>query len=540
MKTLYYHGHIYTMDQEQPYANAILVENNHIIAIGSNEEMLALIDENTEKVSLFNHCMIPGLNDSHLHLYGFAKQQHSISLFQCQSLEEAKQRIHTFIKEKNPDSHRLLVARGWHESVMGLSNHLTKNELDSICSDYPLICIRVCGHSCTLNSKAITLCGIQKSESHHDGTIDIQTGIITEQAMDCLEPYFEKTNPDTIQTTLLEGIRIANRFGITSLQTDDLASVAGEDYQMMYQAYQTLNHNHMLDARITLQARISDTDILKRFIKQINLSEHHDSFLKVGPLKVMSDGSLGARTAALLEPYCDDIHQRGILYYDDATLFQLMKTAHHNDVPIVVHCIGDRAMMQVTDVFKLLQEEEPKPYLRHGIIHCQITNEELLNRFKELNLIAYIQPIFLDDDIGIVYHRLGEKRANEAYAFKSMLNKGIVITMGTDCPVTSINPFENIYTAVVRKTLKNDTQTSYRPEEKLSIEEAVYAYTHASAMASGDGMTKGKLIPGYVADFAVLDQNIFTIQLEQVRYTKALMTVMDGKVRYLAPSYIKD
>lgn len=534
MKTLYYNGQIYTNDQSKPYIEAMLIEEGRIIAIGNTNDLLNLCDDDTIKRSLDNRFVMPGFNDSHLHLYGFGKFMRDISLFGCHSLDEAKMRFDDYIIKHQPNKEKIIIGRGWHEDVMQLSQPLHKKDLDAISSVYPLIFVRVCGHACTLNSLALKLCGIDKSMTFTDGTIDFERGILTEQAMEVIEPFLEKEDLDSIIQTLKQGLAVAASYGITSLQTDDLAHIPGEDYRLMLQAYRKLHQNEQLNARINLQARFGNIDSLRLFLDAGHKTNEGDALLKIGPLKIMGDGSLGARTAALLSPYSDDANESGILYYDDASLLELMQYAHNHGMQIAIHAIGDKANLQAVDTFLKIQKNSPKGDMRHGIVHCQIVNDDILKKYQEANIIGYIQPIFLDDDIGLVEARLGKTRMQTSYAFASMEKLGIRIALGTDCPVTSMNPFENIHTAVLRQTLSGIPQDGFLKDEALTLEQAVVGYTIGGAFASFEEHIKGKLLPGFLADFIVLDQHIFQIPLQNIRHTKVLLTVMDGQVRYKA------
>lgn len=530
MKTLYYNGLIYTMDSKIPLVNAMLVEDNQIKAVGSVEELIRDIGSTVIRHDLNNKAVLPGFNDAHLHLYAFANQSNFINLFQCPSMEEAKKKVADFVRLKKLGVKQLIIGKGWHETSINNGMPLTKKDLDHITNDYPMVWVRVCGHSCVVNTKGLELFSIQESKTDQDGFIDFETGVITEQAMDIIEPFLEKTTMEQVKTTILSGLQIGLQNGITSMQTDDLSSIPHEDYHFMLEAYQTLHQEKKLPIRIYLQARLGLTK-LKEFIDEGYYTNWGDDFLKIGPLKIMTDGSLGARTAALCSDYADQLGETGILYYQDQELFQLMDFAHHHRMQIVAHAIGDRAMFQILNQLKQIKKTA-KNEMRHGIIHCQITTREIIRKMQEENILAIIQPIFLDDDIAIIKQRLGEDRAKESYAFHSMLEKQIPTALSTDCPVTSLNPFANIQAACLRQTRKGYPENGFYPEERLTVYEAVHAYTNGGAYASFDEHKKGKLIPGFFADFIVINQDIFTIPMEQIERTQVLTTIVDGKVRF--------
>ncbi|MEG2017405.1 MAG: amidohydrolase family protein, partial [Clostridium sp.] len=284
-----------------------------------------------------------------------------------------------------------------------------------------------------------------------------------------------------------------------------------------------------LNVRIYEQCLFESLDVFKEFIHSGYKTGMGDDFFKIGPLKLLLDGALGGRTALLREEYSDDPGNCGIGLYTQSELNNYIKTAHDNGFQTAAHCIGDKAMdlyLNALDALGVNLEAD-----RHGIVHCQITNKEIIDRMKKLEVMAYIQPIFLDYDMHIVEERVGS-RYKETYAFKTMDDKGIKLSIGCDAPVVHFSPFENLHSAVCRKDLNNFPEGGFMPEEKLSLERALKLFTSGSAYCSFDENKKGTLEIGKLADLVILDKDIFEIPDDEIRYVQAEMTMVDGKIVY--------
>jgi len=306
----------------------------------------------------------------------------------------------------------------------------------------------------------------------------------------------------------------AASMGITAVQTMDLNN---ENTPMMLEAYQKL-----LEKRPTLrvyqQCNFSTPDEIKAFAAQGYKTGSGNSWLKIGPVKLFVDGSLGARTALMRQPYADDPQTNGIQCLTQEQLDALTITANENGFQVTVHVIGDGAMEMVLN------------RLRHAMIHCQITDLPLLQRFRDLGVYAQVQPIFLHYDSHIVYQRVGATLANTSYAFGTMLQLGIPVSFGSDSPVEDMNPYENLYCAVTRRDLTGSAP--YNIAEAVSIAEAIDAYTISSAEVCFRENQLGRLRPGYLADFVVLDHDLFTIDPMKIKEVRPIMTVVNGQIVY--------
>lgn len=522
-------GKIYV--EAQHFEEALLMEDGVITYVGKNNEVLSLIDENTRHINLMGKTVVPGFNDSHLHFYNTANVFNWIHLKGLDSIDAMITHIKSeYSKQLGP----VVYGMGWNQErfVRDEKRFPNRHDLDAIKCDRPIVLYRMDGHMVVCNTLALNLMmNIEQPQLINGGEIMLDEkghalGIMSEKALDLLTRLPQQENLKLIMTHIESLIKLAHKQGITSVQVNDLM-INGEP-NLIEEAYLNYAKNNP-KMRITHQIFFKDLESFKKRIKTGYVIQS-DSFLRYGPLKLFMDGTLGARTAALLMPYEDDPSNSGILTLSEEELSQWIHTAHQNKVSVVIHVIGDRALDQVLRVFASLND--PSNTLRHGIIHLQITNDELLQRVKDLNLIAYIQPIFLHQDLHILEKRIGKKRASRSYAFKTLIDLGCVSPFSSDSPIESFNVFENIHCAVLRQDLSGFPELGFYPEECVSITDAIDAYTLSGAYASHEEHYKGRIKKDYLADLVVLNQDIFTIDVHKIVDTEVEMTFVQGELVY--------
>ncbi len=522
---LFYNGKIFTGDKNNEFFEAMLISGDKIEKLGTNEEIRALKQEHMKCIDLKGKVLIPGFNDSHMHLYGFGQTLQIVDLVNVQSVEEVISRGKKYISDNNIKSNVWIRGRGWNQDYFTDKKFPTREDLDKISINHPIIFTRACGHLAVVNSKALENC---KVENVAGGEFDLDKGIFKEHAISLITDNIPKPSVAEIKNTLTEAMKYANSKGITSVQTDDLSH--GGDYKLMLKAYEELNHENKLTCRVYEQCLL-DLKQLKAFYDLGYKTGVGDKYFKIGPLKILVDGSLGARTAALNKPYHDDNSTNGVMCYTNEELDHIISYADKIGMQIAIHCIGDRAMQIVLDSYKRVLKADGN-LKRHGIIHCQIMDADLLSQFKNLDIIAYIQPIFLHYDLHIVESRVGKKLAKTSYAFKSMIDEGIHTSLGTDCPVEDCDVMANIYCAVNRVDLKGEPAGGYNPKEKLSVYEALYHYTQGSAYASFEERIKGTITEGKLADFVVIDKDIMNMDPLDIKNITILATYVGGKLVY--------
>ncbi|WP_352419296.1 amidohydrolase [Proteiniborus sp.] len=539
MDLILINGRIHTMDLSNPIAEAVAIKEDKIFKVGHNDEILFTKDENTIVVDLKGKVVVPGFNDSHMHLLGFGYFLNMVDLSNCRSIDEIIEKTKEYIKEKNIKEGKWVRGRGWnHDYFEAEKRFPSRYDLDKISTEHPIVLTRACGHICVANSKAIEMAGLNReTQQVEGGHFDVDEsgellGIFRENALDLIYSIIPSPKHDEIKKAIKDAMVYANSKGLTSVQTDDFGNIPGYDFKEVIKVYNELKESGELTLRVYEQCLLPEIRLLNEFIEAGYGTGHGDEMFKIGPLKLLGDGSLGARTAALCQPYADEPSTKGILVFTQEELDELVKTAHNNKMQVAIHAIGDKIMYMALESIEKALMESPRLNHRHGIVHCQITDEALLNKYSELNVIAYIQPIFLHYDIHIVEERLGKEKAKETYAFKSMLDKNINIALGTDCPVEPLDVMPSIYCAVTRKDLKGYPEKGWLPEEKLTVEEAIYNYTMGSAYASFEDNIKGSITEGKLADMVVLSQDIFEVELDTIKDIEVDMTILGGKIVY--------
>lgn len=501
--------------------------NETIEMLGVSKDIIAykgLFDEDILKkgkkvIDLDGKTLVPGFNDSHLHLLGLGLGLNQMDLSQMSSIQEVIDESRKYLKEK-PELN-ILEGRGWHQEHFQENRFLEKKDLDQISLDLPIIFRRACGHILTANSKALTLI---KNENLKvpGGAVDLEKGILKENAQEILLNKLPVPAAHRIKNYFIEGSKFLRKKGITSVQSDDFCVYPKEYTQRIYSVLESLKND--APVRIYEQSLFRTIEHFNEYIKNGYQMTTNDTFVNWGPLKILLDGALGSKTAYLREPY-QNTNEHGILMYEPETLFEYVKLADDNDIDVAIHGIGDGAINLAIKAI----ENTKNINRRHSIIHCQITTGDLMDRIKKNNILVHIQPIFLDYDIHMVEDRIGSERASVSYAYQTMHSKGIKIAFGSDAPVDQADPILGMHLAVNRQDLKGFPTDGWFPKEKISIEDALYFYTVNAAYAEGMEHKKGALSLGMYADFAILDQNILTVDSNRIKDVKVLETYLGGK-----------
>jgi hypothetical protein len=536
-----YNGRINTMDKNNTIKSAVFIENNIIKDLGTTKSILKKYDLRADKkIDLDGKTVLPGFNDSHLHLCGYGESLISIDLTKVRSIGHLISKGKE-VAERDPykDEGAWLIGRGWNQELLMEKRMPTREDLDSISTRIPIAFTRVCNHMTVINSKAAELIGLDNQTQVTGGEVErdadgVFTGMLKEKAMLLIRNGIKTSSVEDVMRTIERAQDKLISYGITSVQTDDLQYI-GSGWETVIKAYATLYNEKKLRIRVNEQCLFHDIDEFKDFLAKGGHGIDMDKKFRTGPLKLLGDGSLGGRTALLHDPYADNPAKSGISAFSQEQLDEFISLAHRNKMPVTVHAIGDRMIdMAVDAIDKSRKSNRTKRniYMRDGIVHCQITTDTMLDRFKDLGLIAYIQPVFTTSDWKIAVDRVGIERAATSYNWKTMIDKGVHIAMGTDAPVESPNPFENIYAAVTRKDFDGQPPEGWMPEQRLTVEEAIRGYTDYSAYASGEEKDKGTLEKGKLADMVVINDDIFDIDPDEIRHVSVYMTIIDGEIVY--------
>lgn len=531
---IYRNGHVVTMNKKQPYAQSVVVEGNKILKVGTNEEISGMYPHAEHVYDLGGCTLLPGFNDSYMHLTNFAQSLEMIPLGQCRTIQEIVDEGKKYL-DKNLQHRGWLKGRGWNQDYFQEPVFPCKEDLDQITTEIPLYFVRACGHVLVTNTKALEQLGITKETPQIEGghfDVDEEgnpTGVFREAALYMVLDHVGVPSVIDIKRHILRGCKEALEAGITSIQTDDFETYADKDYKKVLQAYRELEEEGLLPLRIYQQCLLKSQKALETFLDQGYQTGQGTEFFKIGPLKLLADGSLGARTAYLQEPYKDDPLAQGIAVYSQKELEEIIDFANDHHMQIAIHCIGDGMLERAISG---LEKQGDIKDRRHGIVHCQISSKEQLKRMGQEGIMAYVQPIFLDYDHKIVESRVGSKRARESYNFKTMTQVGIKTPYSSDCPVETLNVMKGIYSAVTRQGLDGTPNGGWLPDQRVTLEEALCHYTLDGAYASFEEDIKGSIEEGKLADMVLLDCRVDTISKEELKNVQVKMTMVGGKIRY--------
>ena len=531
MDTLYINGIIRTMDGANTVVDALGISDGIITFLGTNEEALAKTAEAV--IDLKGALMLPGFCDTHMHLVNDAFVKSSLQLFDVHSKRDILSMLKKYRAENEDLSY--IYGRGFNEKDFEDKSLPDKYELDDVCHDLPVVLARVCGHMAVCNARALDMIKSQLGYEREKqaGCIDEENGRLYEGALQLFFSRLPAPSAAYVKRLVKSAMSELNRCGITSVQTDDFGALPGGSPELMIEAYEQLEASGEMTVRVYEQCLFSDNLVFSDFLAKGFVTGRGGDYFKIGPLKMLQDGSLGARTAALKNDYCGSEGNCGILNFSQETLNEAISLANSHNMQAAIHGIGDRAIESILTAIENGGEEYARK-LRHGIVHAQITNSDILKRMRNLELVAYIQPVFLESDMHIAESRLGTERTNTSYAFKTMLDMGIVASGGSDAPVCPFDVLENIYHAVTRTDSSGFPDGGWLPDERMTVEQAVRLFTSNASYCSFSEPLRGSLELGKQADLAVLDRDIFTTEPETIREASILRTVSGGKTVFKA------
>lgn len=526
-----YRGRIYTgngLNEGAPETvSALAIREGIVMRTGSDEAVKRLAGPRTRLVDLDSvhtgAVVFPGFNDAHTHLGDGGRTRLNVDLTGTKSLSEMLEKVRGFAKAA-PQGH-WLTGGNWDHTLWAKKVLPTRQDLDKVTGEHPAFLGRIDGHIAVANSAALAAAGITAStKPPQGGAIDLDaqgqpTGILRESAQGLVEKVIPPPSRDERMRGDLLAIQDALAHGLTSVQ--DFSE--WDDFLVFEE----------LEKQGRLKLRISEWLPFKAPLEKLKeMRAHHpadDPLLHTGMLKGFMDGSLGSRTAALKEPYADEPGNRGLPQYTQGELDRMAAERAKEGFQLGFHAIGDEATAMALDAFG---QPGVSTTARNRIEHAQVVDPEDVARFKRLGVIASMQPNHLLTDMNWAEERLGERRAAYSYAWKAFLDAGVPLAFGTDYPVEPITPFRGLYAAVTRK---NEAGTkTYFPENRLTRGQALYAYTQGSAYAEFAEKRKGRLAPGYEADFVVLDRDLIKAPEGEILKTQVRQTWVGGKLAYVA------
>jgi predicted amidohydrolase YtcJ len=531
--TAFINGNIMTLD-ENKHAEAFYIKDNKFYAVGSNSYIKSLVKHSEKVIDLKGNTVVPGFNDAHMHFLNYAITKNSVNLHNIESIEEIIYRTKKYINENNIEEGEWIVSRGWNDNLFKEKRLPTRYDLDKISSNHPIFFSRVCGHIGIANSKALEIIQVKTGTPNPTGgiidNIDGEpTGILRENALNLIFDILPHLKKETIKKLLKTAFKDALKVGLTTIQTEDFSH--SRAIKPLIHAYKELEQENNLPLRFILQCNLPDKKSLTEAVSLgLKTGVGTDKF-KIGPIKLFQDGSLGGRTAAMIKPYYD-ADTKGVFIYSQEELNQFAIEAYKAGFQIAVHAIGDAAVQAVLNAYANIYNQSENKDLRNSIVHCQFTNNELLQRFKKIGVIANVQPTFVMSDYPIVEKAVGKTRAEKSYVWKDMINKGINTAFSSDAPIESFNPFEGIYAAVTRKDLNGNPSEGWYSKQCISVEQALKCFTVEPAYINFEENIKGTISEGKLADFIVLSDNIMEIEKEKIKDIRVLETYVGGEKKY--------
>jgi predicted amidohydrolase YtcJ len=545
---IYIHANIYTgvagasSFHEIQRAEALAVRGDHILAVGNEADILKLKGPATTVVDLKGHFVMPGFNDAHMHLTNAGFKKLTVDLTGTRSLEEFRERIRKRVATAAPME--WITGSGWDETLWQVKELPNRWDIDEVTTDHPVYMERIDGHVAVANTLALKLSRVTLASKDPEGgeigrdATGQPDGILRETAKEMVKEAIPSPTPDKRRQAIEAALQDIARSGVTSVQ-DNSDSENGEAYWDDFQIFEDLEREGKLTARVSEWIPFAEpVETLKQ------LRDAHpqtDNMLHTGMLKAYLDGSLGSHTAAMLQPYSDDPTNSGLTRFEQPTLNQMTQDRLAAGFQIGFHAIGDKAVQMGLDAFadaeksahtKGIKARDGTENYRLRIEHAQVTNPLQVARFHELKVVASMQPSHLLSDMHWAVARLGPTRAAHSYAWAEFLNHGVTLAFGTDYPVEPVAPFRGLYAAVTRRS--EDGKQEYYPEQRLTMEQAIAAYTTGSAYAEFAEKDKGTLAPGKLADFVVLDRDLTAVSAAKILGTRVLRTVVGGKTVYEA------
>lgn len=522
MRRLWYHGKVDTMVPGQPRQEAVGVENGTIVFVGSDRDALALPWD--EKHDLNGRQVLPGFNDTHMHLLLYALFRDSLPLTGVSSIRDIIAQGRARLAKTGAP---YLLGMGWNQETLAEGRMPTRADLDQISREVPVCLLRCCAHVAACNTPMLerlkTLTGV---EAQVLDQVDFDQGLLREEAMRLYMQVVPPLSDGQVKDLIRKGQADANAKGLTCVHSDDLQVLPGMDPIRLTKLFREMEQDGELTVRVYEQCLLSPEDF-SRFLPHRSPLDDRTSLFRTGPRKLLQDGSLGARTALLRDGYQDDPNWKGVAVHSPQELEELIGAAHRARMDVAVHTIGDGALEQLCLAVEHLQALDPWPQARHGAVHAQITDPALLARMKALGLQAYIQPIFIEADMGIITQRVGEARARNCYNWRSMLELGLAVSGGSDCPVEPFDVLDNLRAAVTRQDRAGERV--YLPEQALSLEEGLSLFTSRAAWCSRDEKVRGQLCPGMQGDLVILEGDLSAVPPQELPKVSIAETVLGGK-----------
>ena len=539
-------GKIYTVNNGNEVAEAIAVDENKIVFVGSEADVREYIGDNTEVIDLAGKILTPGFIEGHGHLMGVGYNELNLNLADVKSYEEMIERVKEAASKSAPGE--WILGRGWHQDKWDMKPDVTvkgfpvHKALSEVSPDNPVFLRHASGHAAFANAKAMEMSGVNtlskekfKNEEGEGGEVirdalGNPTGLFNERAMYLIDQHIPDNSSETDARALELAINACHRYGITSFHD---AGVRRDEIEL----YHDFKRQGKLGIGLYVMVTGTDPALVYDWLKR---GPEIDSLggLTIRSIKLNCDGALGSRGAWLLEPYSDRPDFSGMATLSMDTVMKISREALKHNNQVCSHAIADRANREILDRYEIAFEENPADATNHRfrIEHAQHIHPNVLPRFAALGVIPAMQAIHMSSDRPWAIDRLGERRIkNGAYMWQALLKSGAIIVNGTDAPVEPLDPIPSFYAAVTRKTLKGEPEGGYEAEQKMTREQALRSYTIDAAFGAFEEKIKGSIEPGKLADFTIFTHDLMTIPEDSILHTKVFMTIVGGKVVFQKP-----
>ena len=523
-----FNGKIWTGDPGRRFVEAVAVEGNRIVAVGTTADVTAGVPANAQRIDLHGRLVVPGFIDNHVHFIDGGFELSRVQLRDAATPEEFARRIGAFAKTAGKGV--WITGGEWDEQLWKPYALPARQMIDAVTPDNPVFVTRLDGHMSLANSVALKLAGITRETPDPPGGTIVHdkngepTGLLKDAATNAV--YAVIPNPTTEERVAAAraGLGEAMKFGVTAF-----CDMSGGDAYDDLRAYQRLEKSDALTARVYLFTPIS---LYERLVNASVEKAFGGERLRIGGLKGFADGSLGSSTAWFSEPFLGEPSNRGLPMepMTNGAMKRWVADADAHNLQVAIHAIGDRANDEVLKIYESLPRDR-----RFRIEHAQHLNPDLIKRFAADHVIAAVQPYHAIDDGRWAETKIGHERARSTYAFRSLIDAGATVTFGSDWTVAPLNPIVGIYAAVTRRTIDGKNPNGWIPEQKITVEEALRCYTVNNAFAMFRENEIGKIAPGMLADMAVLSDDLFTIAPEKIENVTVDMTIFDGTVIYTSP-----
>ncbi len=527
MGTLWFNGTFFTMRAELESVEAVYVEDGIIQATGNKKNLEQKYAEAiVNRHDLKGAFVYPGFVDSHLHLIGHGEKLIRLDLSEVESAANMRHCLQE--KALATTSGEWIFGEGWNENNFADRKIFHRQELDEIAADKPMFLTRVCRHAALVNSEALRLAGITSETEDPIGGVIVRdnngepTGYLLDAATELVKAVIPNVTAGYVRRALEVAVDDLLRVGLVGGHTEDLHYYNG--FQQTFEQFQQVIEGKKKKFRAHL---LVHHEAVAEMEEQGFDCGEVTPFLELGAVKLFADGALGGRTALLNAPYTDDPSTSGVAMHTEKNLHGIIKAARAKNRPVAIHTIGDGAL----DLALTALEQYPIREGRDRLIHVQVVDETLIERMKKLPLVLDIQPRFVVADFPWVMERLGQERLPFSFAWKTLLEEGLHCAGGSDAPIEPVNPLLGIHAAITRKRM-GEKHEGYIPEQRLTPFKAVQLFTTGSAYAIEKEHERGKIDQGFVADFTILNQNLFTVEADEVPETVVLMTVVDDTVMY--------